>query len=111
MSNQNLPPPFIAEPPIYDNFFTSDGKTISDPWRNWLNSVTRVMGYVIVHDYIKVGGSVSEEIPVVMIPGGTTTERNNLDNARDGMMWYNTTTNRFNFREAGAWFTFTPVPA
>lgn len=111
MSNQNLEPPFISDPPIYDPFFEKDDKTISNSWQNWLNSVTRVMGRVIVHDYLVVGGVRTQEIPVVMILGGTTAERNSLDSARDGMMWYNTTTARFNFREAGAWVTFVPIPA
>ena len=57
MSNQSLPPPFIAEPPFYNSFFDENypvahfnGKPldsyefkISNSWSNWLNSVTKVM--------------------------------------------------------------------
>jgi len=111
--NQNLPPPFIAEPPIYDQFFKEDGVTISNPWVNWLNSVTRVMGYCIVQDYIKnpISGEIINEVPLLQATSMTQTDRNNLDNARDGTIIYNLTTGRMNFREGGAWVTFTPIPA
>lgn len=111
MSNQDLPPPFIAEPPIYNPFFDADGKTISNSWQNWLNSVTRVMGYCIVHDYLISGGVRFEEVPLLTATSMTTADRNLLDNARDGTIIYNTTTGRMNFREGGAWVTFVPIAA
>lgn len=112
MSNQSLPPPFIAEPPAYDLFFESDGKTISNAWLNWLNSVTRVLGYVVVQDYLLSGlNERIQEVPLLQAISMTTVDRDSLDNARDGTIIYNTTTNRMNFRENGAWVTFTPIAA
>src|ERR1700704_5767192 len=111
MTNQALPPPFIAEPPIYHPFFENDGKTITNQWKNWLNSITFVMGRMIVQDYFINGGVRTDEVPTSMMLGGTLAERNSLDNARDGVIWYNTTTGRTNFRDAGAWVTFVSIPA
>ena len=68
-------------------------------------------GRVIVQDYLIVGGVRTTEVPTLQLPSMTTTERNQLDNARDGIAIYNTTTGRTNFREGGAWVTFTPIPA
>lgn len=125
MTNQALPPPFIADPPFYNSFFDMENVTISvngnpinsnelkisNSWSNWLNSVTKVMGRVIVHDYLIIGGVRATEVPTLLLPNMTTTERNQLDNARDGIAIYNTTTGRVNFREGGTWVTFAPVPA
>lgn len=111
MTNRSLPPPFIANPPIYDAFYESNGTEISNPWQNWLNSVTKVMGRIIVQDYLIVGGVRVTEVPTLQAISMTTTERNQLDNARDGVIIYNTDTAVFNFRQGGAWVTFAPIPA
>lgn len=112
MSNRILPPPFIAEPPIYNDLLDENSK-IKGEWVNWLNSITRVMGYVIVHDYIvNPADNVKEqETPLLQAVALTTTQRDRLENARDGTILYNLTTNRFNFRENGTWVTFTAIPA
>jgi len=127
MTNQSLPPPFIADPPFYNNFFdisimpsvtTVNGELItksewqiSNSWSNWLNSVTKVMGRVIVQDYLIIGGVRTTEVPTLQLPSMTQADRNSLDNARDGIAIYNETTGRINFREAGAWVTFAPIAA
>lgn len=110
MSNQDLPPPFIAEPPIYNRLLTLD-KEISNSWSNWFNSITKVMGYCIVHDYLIIGGVRAQEVPVLTAVSMTKAERDSLDNARDGSIIYNTTSGRMNFREGGAWVTFTAIAA
>jgi hypothetical protein len=110
MSNQQLPPPFIADPPIYNDLFNRNG-SISNSWSNWFDSITRVTGRVIVHDYLIVGGVRTQEFPTLQAISMTTTERDSLDNARDGVIIYNTTTGRMNFREGGAWVTFVPIAA
>lgn len=112
MSNRTLPPPFINEPPIYNDFLDDDG-AITDSWTNWLNSITQVMGYTIVHDYIvrTVPQFQREEVPILQALGYSESDRDLLENARDGSVVYNTTTSRMNFREGGAWFTFAAVPA
>lgn len=112
MSNNTLPPPFISEPPIYDAFYLQDGITISNPWQNWLNSVTRVMGYCIVMDNIVDPITNSRnEVPLLQMTSMSQSDRDNLENARDGTEIYNLTTGRTNFREQGAWWTFTRVAA
>lgn len=118
MSNRTLPPPFISEPPIYNDFQDEDGN-ITPAWINWINSITRVMGYTIVHDYLidPLTNERTEETPLLQAISlfqtktGNELGRNELENARDGTIIYNKTTNRFNFRENGAWVTFAPVAA
>ena len=111
MSNRVLPPPFISEPPIYDDLINDD-KKIHDSWINWFNSITRVMGYNIVHDYIiDPATDVRDDINLLQAPSLTTTQRDQLENARNGTIIYNLTTDRFNLREGGAWVTFTAIPA
>lgn len=110
--NQSLSPPFIAEPPIYDKFFNYDGITISNPWVNWLNSITRVTGYTIILDNIvdPITNNRSE-VALLQMTSLSTADRNNLQNALNGTVIYNLSTNRTNFREGGAWWTFAPVAA
>lgn len=112
MSNRVLPTPFIAEPPIYNDLLDENGK-VKGEWVNWLNSITRVMGYTIIHDYIvNPADYVKEkEVPLLFATPLTTTQRDRLESARNGTILYNTTTNQFNFRAGGTWVTFTPIPA
>ena len=112
MINRTLAPPFISEPPIYDDFLDKDGK-MTNAWVNWINSVTRIMGYAIVHDYIinPADDVKEEETPLLQAISLTTTNRNRLQNARNGTILYNETNNIMNFREGGSWVTFTAVQA
>lgn len=111
MSNGIVPTPYISDPPIYDPFFEPNTNTITVSWKNWLNSISQSIGYVIIHDFLITGGVRSGEVALLQVPSMTTAQRNSLDNARDGTIIYNTTTLRTNFRENGAWVTFTPIPA
>lgn len=111
MSNGAVPTPYISDAPIYDPFFEEDGNTITNSWKNWLNSISQGTGYLIVHDFLINGGVRATEVALLQVPSMTTAQRNSLDNARDGTIIYNTTTLRTNFRENGAWVTFTPIPA
>lgn len=124
MSNRTIPPPFISEPPIYNEFLDDEG-VMTPAWVNWINSITRVMGYVIVHDYLIEPAAAPEdrvraqETPLLQavslietqLAPNTELGRDELENARDGTIIYNTTTGRFNFREGGLWKTFTPIAA
>lgn len=112
MSNQYLPTPYIAQPPIYIPFFMPKTQTIDPAWVNWINSITNVMGRVIVHDWVKdLSGKRIQEVALLQAISMAQAERDNLDSARNGTVLYNTTTNRMNFRENNAWVTFTPIPA
>lgn len=112
MTNIIYTPAYISEPPIYDDFFTKDGK-ITDSWTNWFNSITQSFGFAIVHDVIADNGPPikREAVAVVTVPSFSEANRDLLQNKRNGTVIYNTTTNRMNFIENGLWITFTPVAA
>jgi len=114
MTNRSISPPFLPEAPIYDDLLES-GK-LTDPWRNWFNSITRVTGYAITHarfsnSSIAPDVTKGNETAIIEVTRFTETQRDELVNPRDGAIIYNLTTDRFNFREGGAWVTFTPVAA
>ena len=103
----------MAQPPIYNNFFDADNKTISGAWKNYINSITRITGLVIVNDWIidAISGNRTNQVATWVAPRFTESERDRLENAWDGMVIYNTDTNKINFRENGIWVTFTAIPA
>ncbi len=118
MTNRTLNPGYLPESPIYDPIIEvksiASGKVeLTDPWLNWFNSITRTMGNVITHDIVNVVGPpvLKDDVYLVEVPRFTTIKRDQLQNSRDGTVIYNTTTSRINFREAGAWVTFTAIPA
>lgn len=114
MTNRTVSPPFLPEAPIYDDML-NDGK-LTDPWMNWFNSITRVTGYAITHARFSNGAVLpgvtpGDETPVIEVTKLTENQRDELAAPRDATIIYNIDTDRFNFREAGAWVTFTPVAA
>lgn len=126
MSNRLEETPYLEYPPIHDKPFNDEG-FLSDSWTNWVTSITRTTGYAITHDHLVEPGpnppntnagqrsdtfqlQCPKMIETQLAPN-TELGRDELDNARDGTIIYNTTTGRFNFREGGAWVTFTAVPA
>lgn len=118
MTNRTGNPGYLPEAPIYDPIILEDAVKVgiielTDPWRNWFNSITRTMGNVITHDVRDDAGPpiLKDDVYLVEVPHFTTVQRDQLQNARDGVIVYNTTTSRFNFREGGTWVTFTPIPA
>lgn len=113
-------PGFLPEAPIYDELLeadpTSGAVEITDPWRNWFNAVTRVMGNVITHDVLldpfpPATPLNQQNVFLLELPNYKEADRDKLQNARNGTAIYNLDTNRVNFRENNAWVTFTAVPA
>jgi hypothetical protein len=103
--------PFLAPPPIYEHLISKDDPakvTISDVWKNHMNSVSQTLGVVVSYDRFS---NTKQATPVSIVVAMDTTHRNQLENAFNGQIIYNTTTKRFNFRENDTWVTFTPIPA
>jgi hypothetical protein len=103
--------PFLAVPPIYEHLISKDDPqkvTISDVWKNHMDAISQTLGVVVSYDRFSTS---QQATPVSIVVSMDTTHRNQLENAFNGQIIYNTTTNRFNFRENGAWVTFTPVAA
>ncbi|SRR5258706_5459503 len=105
MSNINAA--FMASPPIQEDVVTVDNK-FTDVWKNHFDAISEALGLVVVHDRFNTS---KEETPLTIVISMSLVQRNDLDNAIDGAIIYNNTTNRFNFRESGAWWTFTRVAA
>lgn len=113
MSNTRYVPAYLSEPPIYDELFNKDG-VMSDAWRNWFNAVTQATGFAVIHDVIADNGPPTirrEDVALLYAPPLEQSDRDKLQNKRNGTVIYNLTTNAFNFRQGGNWVTFTPVPA
>lgn len=111
MSNRVFFPPFMSEPPIYDPLFDDDG-TMFNSWVNWFNSITRVTGYVIVHDYIvKTSPNERNDVPLLTAISYSEADRDLLQNARNGTIIYNTDTDKINIRENNAWRQITTTAA
>jgi hypothetical protein len=105
MSNINAA--FMAVPPIEEKIVDENGK-LTDIWKNHFDAISQTLGLVVVHDRFN---NTKQETPVTVVIAMEQVDRDQLDNAIDGTILYNRTTNRFNFREAGTWVTFTPVAA
>jgi len=106
MSRLNAP--FLAVPPIQDKVITS-ANVFTDIWKNHFNSISQTLGLVVTHD--RLNNAAKQETPVTIVIEMLEADRNLLQNAIDGSIIYNKTTGRFNFREQGAWWTFTRVAA
>ncbi len=98
---------FMAVPPIQDVVITSDNK-FTDAWKNHFDAISQTLGLVVVHDRFN---TTKQETPITVVISMSTAQRNDLDNAVNSTIIYNTDTHRFNFRENGAWVTFTPIAA
>lgn len=113
MTNRAIQSPYLPEAPVYDKLLKEDGE-LSDSWLNWINSVTRTTGYSVAHDRFfdhLASPIIDEATAVTRVIEITTANRNLLQNAANGTIIYNSDTNRHNFRENGAWVTFTAIPA
>jgi len=103
----NINAAFMATPPIEEVAVEEDRK-LTDIWRNHFDAISQALGLVIVHDRFN---DTKQETPVTVVITMHQARRDQLDNAIDGTIIYNLDTKRFNFRENGAWVTFTPIAA
>jgi len=105
--------PFLPVAPIYAPLINKSSdpqfnNTMTDEWKNHMDAISETIANVVVHDRFN---DTKQETPLTAIISMTQARRDQLENAIDGAIIYNLTTNRFNFRESGAWVTFTPIPA
>lgn len=78
------------ELPLYDPIFDPNTRKLTPVWFNFLASFSQTLG-----QYLSENG--------MDLPQMTTTQRNAQINPPNGRMIYNTTTNKGQIREAGAW--------
>lgn len=100
---------FMATPPIEEAPIDNSTGRFTDMWKNHFDTISQTLGLVIGHD--RLNNAEKQETPVTIIIAMFESDRDLLENAIDGTILYNKTTNRFNFRENGAWVTFTPIAA
>jgi hypothetical protein len=104
-------PSYLIEPPVYDTLLDGTDNPLNVSWINWFNSVVQAIGQCITHDAIVDINMNRFDVAILMPTQGTTLQRNQLANANNGSIWYNTDTEEFNFRQNGVWVKFTPIPA
>lgn len=76
--------------PVYDNLVKSDSKRMSDIWKDFIATFTQTLT-----GYLSQNG--------IFVPPLTTAQRDALQNVINGQLIYNTTLNKFQGRENGAW--------
>lgn len=99
--------PYISSAPVYDKFLDKDGNMV-ESWQNFNKAIPENLGYVVVQDRFN---DTKQATPLTVVLQMSEDRRDQLENAIDGAVIYNTDTMRINFRENGAWVTYTPIPA
>jgi hypothetical protein len=108
-------PSFLDVFPRYVKAVDATG-TFTDDMKNWNEMIYTTLAVAVRGARFVTSPSDPSVIsgmstPVTGVVQLTEVERDNLESPQDGWVVYNTTTDRFNFREGGAWVTFTPVAA
>ena len=99
---------FMAAPPIQDKVLTANN-VFTDAWKNHFDAISETLGLVVVHD--RLNNAARQETPVTVVIRMKQADRDLLQNAIPGSIIYNEDTDRFNFKQASGWVTFTPVAA
>jgi hypothetical protein len=112
MSFQDVSP-YLDNAPVYEDLLEiqKDVVQLNDAWANWFDDVVFSTGQCITHDFVISPSGERDDFPMLMATQGTMAERNSLENARDGSVFFNTDTKEFNFRQNGQWVKFSPIPA
>ncbi len=97
---------YMPVPPIHDDLVTDDNK-MEDIWKNHMDAISQTVALAVAQDRFN---DTKQDTPVTTVISMERTRINQLENATNGIILYDTTNNHFIFRQAGAWVTFTPIP-
>lgn len=78
------------DPPLYDNVTRNSPDRLSHVWIAWFSTFIDTLS-----SFLSQNG--------IFVPKLTTTQRDALQSVTDGQLIYNTTSDQFQGRRAGAW--------
>ena len=81
----------------------------SSDQERYKDAISETLGLVVVHD--RLNNAAKQETPVTVVIAMSEANRDLLQNAIPGSIIFNEDSDRFNFKQASGWVTFTPVPA
>lgn len=90
-----------------NNFMSSKGE-IYQPWRNWFNTLHRAhTQFFPTYNLTNNTTNGVVQAPIPTHPSYSTIERDSLVGMVNGGVIYNSTSQKFNFYENGAWVEYT----
>lgn len=94
--------PFVHDP-LVDNT-----NRPTPNWINWYNQTTALLNDVFVtgRDSLGVGATNQKTIPFLQVPVMSTATRDSVAGLTNGLIIYNTTTNKFQGYAGGVWVDF-----
>lgn len=96
----------LHEPPLLHDMIDGQDSRPSPVWQRFMVNL-HAWGKQFFPVVTAQTGTGIEQLSLSQAAQLTTAQRDQLQNVANGVFIYNTTTNKFNFRENGAWVEYT----